>query len=73
MPDFVRQALADNSPINTYHSRPPYQQNDYTGWINRAVRNETKRKRPDQVIDGPQKGNVYMEMKYSRAGAGQRG
>jgi hypothetical protein len=38
MPDFVLQALTERGLMTAYRERPPYQQNDYIGWINRAKR-----------------------------------
>ncbi len=73
MPDFVRRAIEDNGLMAAYHSHPPYQQNDYIGWINRAVRDETKQKRLDQMIDELRKGNVYMKMNYNPASGRQGG
>ena len=42
MPDFVREALIASGLMEAYRERPPYQQNDYVGWINRAKRLATK-------------------------------
>jgi uncharacterized protein YdeI (YjbR/CyaY-like superfamily) len=64
MPDFVKEALTERRLMETYRSRPPYQQNDYIGWINRAKRNETKLKRLDQMLDELELGDVYMKMDY---------
>jgi uncharacterized protein YdeI (YjbR/CyaY-like superfamily) len=64
MPDFVRQALLKNKIMDAYLARPPYQQNDYVGWINHAVKDETKQKRLNQMIDELKKGDVYMKMAY---------
>ena len=50
MPDFVKAALVDRGLLDAYHSRTPYQQNDYVGWINRAKRMETKQKRLEQML-----------------------
>ena len=51
--------------LNTwFRSRPPYQQNDYLGWINRAKRPETKEKRLNQMLDELARGDVYMKMAY---------
>ena len=44
MPVFVRQALVERGLMEAFRGRPPYQQNDYLGWINRAKRKETGRK-----------------------------
>ena len=35
MPDFVERALRSRRLLRAYRARPPYQQNDYIGWINR--------------------------------------
>lgn len=64
MPDFVMSALEDHNLMSAYRSRPPYQQNDYIGWITRAKREETKMKRLDQMLDELRKGDVYMKMRY---------
>ncbi|MGH2605108.1 MAG: YdeI/OmpD-associated family protein [Anaerolineales bacterium] len=44
MPADVRPLLR-RGLMRRYRSRPPYQQNDYIGWITRARRPETRRKR----------------------------
>jgi uncharacterized protein YdeI (YjbR/CyaY-like superfamily) len=64
MPDFVREALIERGLMEAYRSRPPYQQNDYIGWINRAKRIETKLKRLDQMLDELELGDLYMKMDY---------
>ena len=50
MPDFVKADLDERDLLNAFRSHPPYQQNDYIGWINRAKRIETKHKRLDQML-----------------------
>lgn len=65
MPDFVREALNNRQLMDAYHSRPPYQQNDYIGWISRAKKDETKAKRLNQMLEELQTGNIYMKMKYN--------
>ena len=65
MPDFVRQSLEENKLMNAYLSRPPYQQNDYIGWITRAKREETRQRRLHQMIEELKSGNLYMKMKYN--------
>ena len=64
MPDFVREALESRGLMERYYERPPYQQNDYIGWITRAKRPETQRKRLDQMLDELEKGDVYMKMEW---------
>lgn len=36
IPDDVRQLLHERGLWEAYQSRPPYQQNDYIGWIEQA-------------------------------------
>jgi hypothetical protein len=43
---------------------PPYQQNDYIGWITRAKRQETKEKRLAQMLVELERGDKYMNMDY---------
>lgn len=64
MPDFVKDALVERGLFDAYKSRPPYQQNDYVGWITRAKREETKQKRLTQMLDELEQGDVYMRMEY---------
>ena len=64
MPDFVKAALVERGLLNAYRNRPPYQQNDYIGWINRAKRFETKQRRLAQMLDELERGDVYMKMDY---------
>ncbi len=64
MPEFVRNALLERGLMEAYRSRPPYQQNDYIGWITRAKRQETKEKRLAQMLDELERGDKYMKMDY---------
>jgi len=64
MPDFVGEALDARGLRDRYDARPPYQRNDYLGWINRAKRPETKQKRLAQMLDELESGGVYMAMKW---------
>jgi uncharacterized protein YdeI (YjbR/CyaY-like superfamily) len=64
MPEFFRDALNARGLMDAYLSRPPYQRNDYIGWVNRAKRAETKQKRLNQMLDELKKGGVYMNMKW---------
>jgi len=52
--------------MERYYERPPYQQNDYIGWITRAKREETKQKRLNQMLDELEKGDVYMKMAWKK-------
>lgn len=64
MPHFVKKALDEEGLMDAYHERPPYQQNDYIGWINRAKREQTKQKRLNQMLDELRRGGVYMNMDH---------
>jgi len=65
MPDFFRAALEARNLMEAYRSRPPYQQNDYIGWIMRAKLEATRQKRLEQMLDELEQGGVYMKMKWS--------
>jgi hypothetical protein len=64
MPDFVKRALEERGLMAAYQGRPAYQQNDYIGWIIRAIRRETKEKRLLQMLNELEAGGVYMNMKH---------
>ncbi|MHC5066802.1 MAG: YdeI/OmpD-associated family protein [Planctomycetota bacterium] len=65
MPGFIREALIERDLMSAYRSRPPYQQNDYLGWISSAKRSETQQKRLDQMLEELARGDVYMKMAYN--------
>lgn len=54
----------ENELMDEDKKRPAYQQNDYTGWINNAKRQETKEKRVAQMIDELEASGTYMKMKH---------
>lgn len=64
MPDFVLSALEQENLMEVYEARPPYQKNDYIGWISRAKRDETKAKRLNQMLSELKNGDKYMGMDY---------
>jgi len=64
MPTFVRIALVRNKLLNAYRERPPYQQNDYLGWIIRAKFEPTRQRRLAQMIEELARGDRYMKMTY---------
>ena len=67
MPEFFREALESRGLMEAYQDRPPYQQNDYIGWITRAKRPETQEKRLNQMLDELKKGDVYMKMEWKKS------
>jgi len=64
MPGFVQRALEEKGLMKAYKERPAYQQNDYIGWIDRAMRQETKDKRLGQMLEELEAGGVYMNMAH---------
>ena len=64
MPDYIKKALEENSLMDAYKDRPAYQQNDYIGWIDRAIKPETILKRLNQMLDELKRGGVYMKMDH---------
>ena len=64
MPTDVRRALEGAGLMDAYLDRPPYQRNDYIGWINRAKREDTRRRRIDQMLAELEAGDVYMKMAW---------
>jgi uncharacterized protein YdeI (YjbR/CyaY-like superfamily) len=66
MPKSIREALMKNNLMEAYRRRrPPYQQNDYIGWITKAKLPATRQKRLHQMIMELKKGNVYMKMAWN--------
>jgi uncharacterized protein YdeI (YjbR/CyaY-like superfamily) len=64
MPDDIASRLDAAGLRAAYDARPPYQRNDYLGWIARAKRPETREKRLAQMLDELRAGNVYMKMAW---------
>jgi uncharacterized protein YdeI (YjbR/CyaY-like superfamily) len=64
MPAFVGDALNRRGLMAAFQARPPYQQNDYLGWIGRAKREGTKGKRLKQMLDELRNGKLYMKMAW---------
>jgi uncharacterized protein YdeI (YjbR/CyaY-like superfamily) len=64
IPDFVAAALDEYRLWESYRNRPPYQQNDYIGWISRGKREETRQKRLARMLDELRSGDAYMGMDY---------
>ncbi|MBI3789867.1 MAG: YdeI/OmpD-associated family protein [Gemmatimonadetes bacterium] len=64
MPADVRHALVGHGALAAYKARPAYQQNDYLGWIGRAVKDETRRARIAQMLDELARGDRYMKMTW---------
>ncbi len=65
MPADIRDRLRKRGLTKAYDERPPYQRNDYLGWIARAKLPATREKRLEQMLDELEKGGVYMKMTWS--------
>ena len=63
--EYVTAALDESNLWERYRARPPYQRNDYIGWIIGAKREETRRKRLAQMLNELKSGDAYMGMRYS--------
>lgn len=64
MPGFILEALKTAALLDAYNARPPYQQNDYIGWITRAKRADTRQRRLSQMLEELNAGDRYMKMLY---------
>ncbi|TAJ19176.1 MAG: hypothetical protein EPO65_07430 [Dehalococcoidia bacterium] len=72
MPEEVRAVLELHDLRAAYDARPPYQRNDYVGWIERAVRPTTRISRIAQMLDELRAGEGYMGMAWSPRRARRR-
>jgi uncharacterized protein YdeI (YjbR/CyaY-like superfamily) len=64
MPEFIKSALVERGLMEAYNDRPPYQRNDYIGWIIRAKQQKTQQKRLNQMLDELTTSDRYMNMRY---------
>jgi uncharacterized protein YdeI (YjbR/CyaY-like superfamily) len=62
MPDDIALRLDQAGLRAAYEARPPYQRNDYLGWIARGKREATREKRIKQMLDELAGGRLYMKM-----------
>jgi uncharacterized protein YdeI (YjbR/CyaY-like superfamily) len=51
--------------LHAYRRLRPYQQNDYIGWIMRAKRADTQRRRLARILNELEQGDVYMKMSWN--------
>lgn len=65
MPADVEAALDGAGLVKAYEARPPYQRNDYIGWIDAAKRAETRQRRIHQMLYELDTGDVYMKMAWN--------
>ncbi len=69
MPVDVKKALSRSGLMESYEARPPYQRNDYLGWIAAAKREGTKAKRVAQMLSELRSGKAYMGMSWKAGGS----
>lgn len=72
MPDDIAARLGAEGLTEAYQARPPYQRNDYLGWIAQAKRAETREKRIGQMLDELAGGRLYMKMVWREGGGKNR-
>jgi uncharacterized protein YdhG (YjbR/CyaY superfamily) len=65
MPVLVKRSLQEAGLEKAYRERPPYQRNDYIGWIIHAKTPATQMKRLAQMLEELERGGVYMKMKHA--------
>ena len=64
MPGFITEALEAAGLVGAYEMRPPYQRNDYIGWITRAKLPATRERRLAQMLEELAAGDCYMKMAW---------
>jgi bacteriocin resistance YdeI/OmpD-like protein len=67
MLDFIRAGLHERGLMDAYPARPPYQQNDYIGWIQRTKLEATRQKRLNQMLEELKGGKLYMNMLWAKS------
>ena len=69
MPPDILATLRESGLLREYEGRPPYQRNDYLGWILRAKKKETREKRVETMLRELATGVLYMGMSCHRKGS----
>ena len=64
MPDWIAEALEAKGLRDAYDARPPYQRNDWIGWITRAKREDTRQRRLEKMLAELAAGEGYMGMAW---------
>jgi uncharacterized protein YdeI (YjbR/CyaY-like superfamily) len=65
MPDDIAALLDEQGLRGAYDARPPYQRNDWLGWIAAAKRPETRQKRLHSMVRELEAGEGYMGMAWT--------
>jgi hypothetical protein len=71
MPTDIASLLNTQGLRAAYDARPPYQRNDYLGWIARAVRPATRARRIERMLDELRAGAGYMGMAWTPRSSGR--
>ena len=66
VPQWLSEAIKARGLEDEFNQRPPYQRNDYIGWITRAKLPDTQQRRLAQMLDELKRGDVYMNMPWQR-------
>jgi uncharacterized protein YdeI (YjbR/CyaY-like superfamily) len=66
MPSDIKAELERQNLCSAYDARPPYQRNDYLGWILKAKRPQTRAKRTAQMLSELKSGKSYMGMRRGK-------
>jgi hypothetical protein len=64
MPAWIRDAPVEKDLHDAYAARPPYQRNDWIGWITAAAREGTRRRRLAAMLRELAQGHGYMGMAW---------
>ena len=70
MPKDVRAAIGSAGVDGDYRARPPYQRNDYVGWVDAAKSEATRKRRIAKMVDELKRGGVYMGMTHRPSAKG---
>ena len=65
MPDWVASALDEAGLRQAYDARPPYQRNDWLGWIARTKLPDTRDRRLASMLAELKAGQGYMGMDWT--------
>ena len=66
MPKDIEAELKRQNLRSAYDMRPPYQRNDYLGWIAKAKLPQTRAKRIAQMFSELKSGKSYMGMRWGK-------
>lgn len=71
MPKFVSRALEKRGLMDAFNKRPPYQRNDYIGWIKNGADKKDQEIRLSQMLDELERGGIYRGRAWRSAKKGE--